>query len=142
MTTMRECVVLLATGLVCAAAAAGENFKCDQAARFGYADSLCEPAQSRIAPIVPFAKPDAAKDSTAFDSGEAHEKFTDQAQILRQSARANRRSWDNYGSWNPASPVFPRGTFPGGEWSPLRFPPVGVPEASAPSAQEGRAIKH
>jgi hypothetical protein len=145
MATARGYLVIFVAGLVFASIAGAEDFKCDQAARFGFVDALCDPFQIRLAPIPPLApsaKPDAAKEPFTFDAGAARGNPANQAEIYRQMARANQRAWDNYGGWNPVSPVFPRGTFPGGEFSPLKFPPVGSPESSSPSTQEGRAIKH
>src|SRR5450631_1905080 len=134
MKTARGCLLGFTAGLLFTSIAGSENFKCDQAARFGYGDPLCDSRPARITPIVPFAKSDVAKESPAFDAGEARSNSASQAEIYRQAARANQRAWDNYGGWNPASPVFPRGTFPGGEWSPLKFPPVGSPETGSSSS--------
>jgi len=142
MTTARGYFLVLATGLLLAPTVGAEDFKCDQAARFGFADPLCDPLQTRIAPIAPLEKPDASKESRPFDVGAAASNPASQAEIYRQAARANQWAWDNYRRWNPASPVFPRGTFPGGEWSPLKLPSFGLPDAPSSSTQEGRAIKH
>lgn len=142
MATARGYFLIATAGMVFVSIAGAEDFKCDQAARFGFVDPLCDPLQMRIAPLTPSAKPDSVKESSTFDPAAARGEPANQAEIYRQMARANQRAWGNYGSWNPVSPVFPRGTFPGGEFSPLRFPPVGLPEPSSPSTQEGRAIKH
>ena len=134
--TARGYCLVVALSAICTSLAAADNFKCDQAARFGYFDSLCEKPEKIVPNIAQSPKLDAsAEASVRYDRGEGWNSPMTQDEIYRQSERANERAWENYRSWNPVSPVYPYAFVAPGQWSPLKFPPITLKPPAPPTSQ-------
>lgn len=135
-------LVLIAGSLGCASFAAADVFMCDQAARFGFSDSLCEKPVKGLDDLREQLKVHAPATSMAQDDrSDAWTSAFGPTKTHWQHEWSNWNSWEHSHGWNALSHVYPFTGHFDHDWFHLRLPHVhrrGV----APGPQPGSRPKH